>query len=245
MEAGSVTESQAQDMHLNLPLPPPQFELAIDEVHVWGASLRNTEADFAAGLELLCEEERARAAKYHFARDRRDFVARRSLLRSILGHYLKTEPSEVSLAYELLGKPRLASPDGSPPPPHFSFSHSRGLAVCAVSRFAPLGVDVEKLRPMPEMDEIGAAFCSVGENAEINAAPPEGKLEVFFRLWTRKEAYLKATGEGIAGNLAQLDCSAAPPGWSFVPLSPAPGFVGALACASAAIRTHCWQWVGR
>ena len=65
---------------------------------------------------------------------------------------------------------------------------------------------------MPEMGEIAAAFCSEEENARINAAPPEKKLEVFFSLWTRKEAFLKATGEGIAGNLAQLDCSEAAAG---------------------------------
>jgi len=103
-------------------------------------------------------------------------------------------------------------------------------------------VDVEQLRPMPEMADIGAAFCSARENARINAAPPEKKLEVFFSIWTRKEAYLKATGEGIAGALAQLDCSQAPPGWSLHALSPAPGFVGALAFPGSAARPLCWRW---
>ena len=222
-------------------MPPPRVELADDEVHVWSAWLGGAEADDSTGLAMLSEEERARSAKFHFEGDRKNFIARRSLLRAILGHYLKVEPAQVTLAYEEWGKPRLAGPEGRATL-HFNFSHSRNLALCAVGRIAPLGVDVEKLRPMPEMAEICATFCSVGENALLHAAPPERKLEVFFSVWTRKEAYLKATGEGIAGSLAQLDCSEAPPGWSFHALSPAPGFAGALACARAGARILCWQW---
>ncbi len=241
MEVVSAIKPQPADLELSWPLPPPQVELAVDEVHVWGAWLGRAQADYAAGLGTLCEEERARAAQFHFDGDRKSFVARRSLLRAILGHYLKVGPAQVSLAYEEWGKPRLAGPGGRATL-HFNFSHSRNLALCAVGRIAPLGVDVEKMRPMPEMAEIGAAFCSARENAQIHAAPPEKKLEVFFSIWTRKEAYLKATGEGIASSLAQLDCSEAPPGWSFHALWPAPGFVGALACAAGGARALCWQW---
>jgi 4'-phosphopantetheinyl transferase len=244
VEVLSGIEPQISDSQQAWPLPPPRVELADDEVHVWSAWLGRAEADDSAGLTMLSEEERARSAKFHFEGDRKNFIARRSLLRAILGHYLNVEPAQVSLAYEERGKPRLAGPD-RPAPLHFNCSHSRNLALCAVGRFAPLGVDVEQLRPMPEMADIGAAFCSARENARINAAPPEKKLEVFFGLWTRKEAYLKATGEGIAGSLAQLDCSEAPPGWSVHTLSPAPGFAAALACAGTAARLLCWQWIGR
>ena len=244
MEADSVIEARITDNRQAWPLPPPRVELADDEVHVWSAWLGRAEADDSGGLALLSEEERARAAKFHFEGDRRHFIARRSLLRAILGHYLKIEPSQVSLDYEERGKPRLGGPD-RPAALHFNCSHSRNLALCAVGRLGPLGVDVEQWRPMPEMADIVAAFCSARENARINAAPPEKKLEVFFSLWTRKEAWLKATGEGIAGSLAQLDCSEAPPGWSFHPLSPAPGFAGGLACAAAGARPLCWQWDGR
>jgi 4'-phosphopantetheinyl transferase len=236
-----ASQTQPANLPLTWPLPPPQIELAEDEVHVWSAWLRGSPADYSAGLEMLSEEERARAAKFHYEGDRKNFVARRSLLRAILGHYLKIEPSQITLAREERGKPRLAGPDGASRL-HFNFSHSRNLALCAVDRFAPVGVDVEQLRPMPEMAEIGATFCSGQENALLNAAPPERKLEVFFNLWTRKEAYLKATGEGIAGSLAQLDCSEAPPGWALYSLSPAPGFAGALALAGNGAMTHCWQW---
>jgi 4'-phosphopantetheinyl transferase len=241
VEVVPVIELQTADIQLTWPSPPPRMELAGEEVHVWSAWLGHGQADDSASLEMLSEDERARSAKFRFERDRKAFVARRSLLRAILGHYLKVKPWQITLAYEERGKPRVSAPV-SAAPFHFSFSHSRGLGLCAVSRFAPLGVDVERIRPMPEMAEIGAAFCAVQENALLNAAPPEKKLEVFFSIWTRKEAYLKATGEGIAGALAQLDCSQAPPGWSLHALSPAPGFVGALAFPGSAARPLCWRW---
>jgi 4'-phosphopantetheinyl transferase len=190
---------------------------------------------------MLSDEERAQAARFLFGGDRKHFVARRSLLRAILGRYLSVEPSQITFARQERGKPCLSGPDGAARL-HFNFSHSRNLALCAVSRVAPLGVDVEQLRPMPEMAEIGAMFCSAQENAMLNSAPPEKKLEVFFFLWTRKEAYLKATGEGIAGSLAQMDCSVAPPGWAFHSLSPAPGFAASLAFPGDGAKTLCWQW---
>jgi 4'-phosphopantetheinyl transferase len=234
-------ETQNADTQLSWPLPPCQFDLAEDEVHVWCASLRRAEADYSAGLALLDAEERARAASFHFEGDRKHFIARRSLLRGILGRYLKIEPSQITLALEERGKPRLAGPVGAQRL-HFNSSHSRSVALFAVCRFAPLGVDVEQLRPMPEMSEIAATFCSPPENALLDAAPQEKKLAVFFDLWTRKEAWLKATGEGIAGSLAQMDCSVPPPGWAFLTLSPSPGFAAGLAFPGSGVRTRCWQW---
>jgi 4'-phosphopantetheinyl transferase len=238
-----ASEIESADPRITWPLPPPEIALADDEVHVWCARLRRAEGDGSAGLTELSEEERAQSARFHFESDRQDFVARRSLLRAILGRYLKIEPSQVSLAHEERGKPRLSGPDGAARL-HFNLSHSRNLALCAVGRFAPLGVDVEQLRPMPEMAEIAAMFASPQENALLRAAPPNKRLAVFFSFWTRKEAYLKATGEGIAGSLAQIDCSEAPPGWALLSLSPAPGFAAALAFPGGGARTLCWQWDG-
>jgi 4'-phosphopantetheinyl transferase len=234
-------EFQTTAIQLSWPLPPSQTELAGGAIHVWSALLERSDAGYSAALATLSDDERARAAKFHFERDRKNFVAGRSLLRVILGHYLEIGPSQITLAYEERGKPRLPAPDGVPPL-HFNLSHSRNLALCAVSRFAAVGVDVEQIRPMPELADIAASFCSMPENALLNAAPPDKKLEVFFSIWTRKEACLKATGEGIASALAQLDCSQTPPGWLLQTLSPAPGFIGALACAAGEAAPLCWQW---
>ncbi|MGD1086867.1 MAG: 4'-phosphopantetheinyl transferase superfamily protein [Verrucomicrobiota bacterium] len=237
-------ESPNSEIQLAWPPPPRSpspFELADDEIHVWSARLFPPDFGDSAARATLSEAEMQRAGMFHFERDRKNFVARRSLLRVILGRYLKSEPSQVPLAYEERGKPRLSGADAAPPL-HFNFSHSQNLALLAVGRLYPLGVDVEKIRPMPEMSEIAATFSSAGESARLAAAAPEQKLEVFFTQWTRKEAWLKATGEGIAGNLGQLDCSQPPPGWAFHTLSPAPGFIGALAARAGDARPLCWQW---
>jgi 4'-phosphopantetheinyl transferase len=238
-------ESANSEIQLSWPPPPspPPFALSDDEVHVWSARLLRPNYDYAAGLAALSEEERQRARMFHFERDRRNFIARRSLLRVLLGRYLKAEPSEVSLASEERGKPFLSGAD-APPALHFNCSHSHNLALVAVGRLSPLGVDVEKIRPVPEMSEITATFASAGENARLAEAGLERKLEVFFSVWTRKEAWLKATGEGIAGNLGELDCAEAPPGWALHTLSPAPGFVGALAARAGDIKLLCWRWPG-
>jgi 4'-phosphopantetheinyl transferase len=95
---------------------------------------------------------------------------------------------------------------------------------------------------VPELEDITATFAAPGENALLQATPSEKKLEVFFNIWTRKEACLKATGEGIAGALAQMDCTEAPPGWMLRSFSPAAGFIGAIACAGAAAEPLCWRW---
>ena len=167
---------------------------------------------------------------------------RRSWLRSILARYLGKNLSQVPLSHEAHGKPRLSEQD-SAHPLHFNFSHSRNLAVCAVSRGSSLGVNVEKIRPMPEMNEIAASFFSAEEIALLHRTPAERKLEIFFTVWTRKEAYLKATGEGIAGALSQIDCCKTPPPWSLHTFTPAEGFIGAVAVNGGG-RLHCWQWRG-
>jgi 4'-phosphopantetheinyl transferase len=235
------------EAEIQLAWPPPPspspFALSGDQVHVWSARLLHPGFDPAAALATLSEGERQRARLFHFERDRKNFIARRSLLRVILGRYLGEEPSQVSLAQEERGKPRLNGADGAPAL-HFNFSHSHNLALLAVGRLAPLGVDVEKIRPMPEMSEIAATFASAGEKARLAEAGPEQRLEVFFSVWTRKEAWLKATGEGIAGELGRMDCSQSPPGWTFYTLSPAPGFVGALAASADTAEPLCWQWPG-
>jgi 4'-phosphopantetheinyl transferase len=221
--------------------PPPHFQQLGDEVHVWSARLFCPGQDDDARLGTLSQEERQRAGMFHGERDRRDFIARRFLLRVILGRYLKMEPWQVSLVCEERGKPRLSGAE-NPPPLHFNLSHSGHLALVAVGRHWPMGVDVERIRPMPEMDGIAGAFFSMQENARLAAVGPEEKGEVFFSIWTRKEAFLKATGEGIAGELGRMDCAQAPPGWSLHSLSPAPGFVGALAARGAAAAPLCWRW---
>jgi 4'-phosphopantetheinyl transferase len=223
------------------PSSPQASELSENEVHVWSARLVRPNLDYAACLEALAPEERKRAGQFRFERDRREYIVRHWLLRVILASYLRMEPAQLALGFEERGKPRLGAAPGAPPL-HFNLSRSGNLSLVAVSRCSPVGVDVEKIRLVPEMGETAANFFSAAENARLAAAGPEQKLEVFFSVWTRKEAYLKATGEGIAGELGKLDCSESPAGWSLCSLSPAADFAGALAARAGTAPPLCRQW---
>jgi 4'-phosphopantetheinyl transferase len=208
--------------------------------------------------ETLSDSERKRAEKLRFDRDRNRFITRRGLLRAILGRYLGVDPVQLNFSYEVRGKPSMPGKVGGQAP-HFSLSHSDGLALFAFARPCALGVDVERVRPVPEMDQIGAKFFAARENAMLNALPAEQKTEAFFNCWTRKEAYLKATGEGIADALPKIEVTLAPgkPAqllniagdvqaaslWSLRSLSPATGFVGAVAARMNGLKLVCWRFL--
>ena len=239
------------------PSPPTHLDLAGDEIHVWCAGLDQLASDLPSFARPLSESERKRADRFQFDRDRNRFIVRHGLLRMILGRYLKIEPARVAFAYESRGKPLLSGPAGVPPF-HFNLSHSNGLALIAATRQAALGVDAEQVRFVPEADQIAAKFFSPRESAMLNAIPADQKMEAFFNCWTRKEAYLKATGEGIADALPRIEVSLtlgqparllkisgdalAASLWTLSALAPAPGFVGALAIKAGRLKLACWRW---
>jgi len=245
------------DSEAGWPLPPAQLDLADDEIHVWRAALDEAGCDLPSLSETLSAGERDRAERFQFDRDRNRFIARRGLLRMILGRYLSIEPAQCSFTCESRGKPVLAE-TAAGQSLHFNVSHSDGLALFAVARLSAIGVDVEHVRPIPEIDGIAAKFFSEREKAMLNALPAEQRREAFFNCWTRKEAYLKATGEGIADALPQIEVSLAPghPAqlfsiggdaqaaslWSIHALEPASGFIGALAVKANDSKPECWQW---
>jgi 4'-phosphopantetheinyl transferase len=227
------------------PFPPSHLSLGTDEVHVWCAALDGMVRKLIPLAETLSASERTRAERFQFDRDRDRFIARRGLLRAVLGQYLRVDPAQIEFSYEDRGKPSPAGNVGSEPI-HFSLSHSDGVALFAFTRSRPLGIDVERVRPIAEMGQVTAKFFSARENAMLNTLPAEQRIEAFFNCWTRKEAYLKATGEGIAYALPQIEVTLAPgqPAqllsvngdshaarfWFLHSLAPALGFVGALAC---------------
>jgi len=237
--------------------PSKKPELAGDQVHVWCAVLDGSTSRIAALGETLSASEQRRAARFQFDRDRNRFIIRRGLLRRILGQYLNVHPAQLAFTYESRGKPALAG-TADDETLQFNLSHSDGLALFAVARRSSIGVDVERIRPIPEADQIAAKFFSAREGAMLCALSPPEKLEAFFNCWTRKEAYLKATGDGIADALAEIEVSLAPRQnaellriagdaqaaslWALHPLSPAAGFVGALAVQSKELKPVCWHW---
>ena len=218
--------------------------LPANEIHIWYASLDQQ----AEGCRLLADapssDERARASRFHFQRDRRRFLVSRTLLRVILGLYLDLEPSQVQFRYGQYGKPFLAESLGDFGL-CFNVAHSHELAVLSFARGLSIGVDLEYVRELPDAEQIAVSFFSEGENAAWRALPADEKTEGFYNCWTRKEAFIKAVGDGLSHPLKEFRVSLAPgeparflsiagdvlkaSRWSLWALTPSPGYVAALA----------------
>lgn len=236
------------------PAPPP---LGPSEVHLWRVWFERPGRPLDDLLALLSADERARAERLHFERDRGYFIAGRAILRLLLAGYLHANPAELVFASGPQGKPALA---GDQTGLRFNLSHSHGLALYAVTRVCEVGVDVEQARPLPDALSIARRFFSAGEYAALVALPAAQQPEAFFACWTRKEAYLKALGGGITTELARFEVSLRPGDearlvsvagdpaeaarWEMAAFSPAPGFVAALAVRSREWHPLFWRWSG-
>lgn len=227
-------------------------------MHVWAVALRVPDDTLNRLAKMLAPAERRRAESFHFERDRNRFIAGRGTLRAILGCYLHAPPSTVELTVGSHGKPLLAG-SFARSNLHFNLAHCEDLALLAVAQGRVVGVDLEQICNMDRAQEMAACFCSTRENAEFQSLPPGEKDTAFFRLWTRKEAWLKATGKGIGESLETVEVSfragqapcfirlpeeSGPPagGWSLRELTPALGFVAALALPEEAAEISCWHW---
>lgn len=216
--------------------------LQAGDIHVWQASLDETDAD--ADRQVLSSDELERASRFRFERDRRRFIVGRARLRMILGAYLQCDPGELAFAIGPQGKPRLVAPPVGEAPLHFNVSHSQDGALYAVTREGPVGVDIEREREIGEWAEIAASVFPPQELARINRLPADRRMRGFLEAWTRQEAFLKATGEGFSGDLAGLD-SANQAGYSLHSLGLSPGWVATLASAFTPSRVLMMKWSDR
>jgi len=212
------------------------------EAHIIRANLPTSSRASAQLFCLLSPDERERAARYRLEEHRRRFIVGRALLRTILATYLRISPAEVRFTYGPQGKPNL---DKSRywPSIDFNASVSEELAVFAIAPDVPVGVDVERVSPRGGIDSVARRICSPAEYRAYAALAGEEKTEAFFRCWSRKEALAKAIGGGLAFPMNQCDVStggrvfcnfhggdaAKEAEWFIHDLSPAEGFVGALA----------------
>ena len=220
---------------------PPFTVLPEGQIQVWQAALPRTEEQAEAFLPLLSADERARASHFRIFRARAAFVGARGTLRLLLGRYLEIPPQELRFCYNAQGKPFLEEDALS-----FNLSHSQGLALYAFSHLGPVGIDLEHLRPEVASAQIARRFFAPQEVAALDLVEPERRTEAFFTCWTRKEAYLKARGEGLSLGLSIFAVSLDEPAallhsdqgadecrrWQLCTLHPQPGYVGAL-CAAA------------
>ncbi|GJE17272.1 4'-phosphopantetheinyl transferase family protein [Methylobacterium marchantiae] len=212
-------------------------------VTVWDIDLAPAAAHRDACLALLSDDERARTSRFLRDEDRLRYAASHAALRLVLGHRLRTDPRGLAFGTGRAGKPHLAGVwAGSC---RFSLSHSGSRALVGLSASAEIGVDVEEMRPMPDLLRIARAHFAASEIADLDSLAPDRLTPAFFACWTRKEAVVKATGEGLSLPLDSFSVSVSPakavllsmPGgareWSLHTLPTAPGYAAALAVAAA------------
>ena len=207
------------------------------QVHVWRIALTQPEAVLHSLEDLLAEDERARAHRFHFDRDRRRFTVARAALRQILAGRLGVNPHSVEFSTGPYGKPHLTEGDL-----RFNVSHSGGLALIAVARNRELGVDIEELRPMDDAEALADRFFSAQESRKLRMAPDStSRIRGFFECWSRKEAFIKAIGEGLSHPLDSFEVSFFPDTavtlqlssgdagkWALHNIDPGPGYCGAI-----------------
>jgi 4'-phosphopantetheinyl transferase len=182
------------------------LSLPEDEVQLWRIDLEAVGADESLWQRTLSSDELDRASRFHFPRDRQRFASSRSLLRILLAGYLVTDPARVNFSYSKNGKPSLGpAHEGSNV--KFNISHSGGITLLAFTRGREIGVDVEQVRSDFDVQAIARRFFSPREQNQLADLPVEKSVDAFFRCWTRKEAYIKAIGDGLSLPLNQFDVS--------------------------------------
>jgi 4'-phosphopantetheinyl transferase len=218
--------------------------LASGEIHVWTARLSDDHHAVSDSLRLLSGEERARAAQFAFEHDRVRFIQTHGIVRRILADYCGTDGATLGFASNRHGKPYLI-PQATSPNLQFSVSHSGDCCMLAVQRDHAVGVDVEKLRDLPQAIDIVHSYFTPAESRALAALPETARRDAFFVLWTHKEAIVKGLGISLAAHLGRLEFERDRAGrlrlaawdgdrsiaqsWSTARLDPEPGYVAAIA----------------
>jgi 4'-phosphopantetheinyl transferase len=238
--------------------PAGDLTLAPQEVHIWRISLAQVEDTVHRLRALLSPDEIQRADRFYFERDRRRFTVARAAMRQILGHYLGLLPAALVFAYGEKGKPELATAIHQSEL-RFNLSHSGEFALLGVAKEACLGIDIEFINHEFASEEIGERFFSRNEVMRLQAAPRDKKAEAFFSCWTRKEAYIKALGEGLSVPLDSFevafgDLPAAllrvdhlpeeQSRWSMYDIQAVDEYKSALVVEGQGFKLRHWQWKG-
>ena len=218
--------------------------LGASDVHIWSCSLERAPEEVAARAAVLAPDERERAGRFRFDRDRRRFVIGRSVLREILGEYLGEPAERLTFSYDEHGKPRFERASGGPPL-FFNASHSHDVALYAIAPVDRVGIDVERVRAMADLESIARRLFSHREQSALAGMQGNARTEAFFHCWTRKEAIVKAIGASLSLHLGSLDVPIASdalpclvrlphtvshiPDWSLHEVRPPAEYVGAVA----------------
>jgi 4'-phosphopantetheinyl transferase len=228
-----------------------------NEVTIWFVSLDQPARPVERLSRLLSHDEQDRARRLRFRHDAIRFVTLRAVLRTVLAERLGASPEEISFAYSPYGKPEVAMPFNRRGV-GFNVSHSADLGVVAVTARHRVGVDIERVRPLPDLEAMSEQVFSPREQRTLRAIPSVLRPRAFLNGWTRKEAYIKAIGTGCSHPLARFSVSLAPGApvrlehcdddaseperWTLEALDPDPDHVAAIAVEGRPRRMVCHTW---
>jgi 4'-phosphopantetheinyl transferase len=232
--------------------------LSSGEIHAWTARLADEHHATADLLRILSREERAQAAQFSFECDRMRFIQAHGVVRQILSNYCDADPATLAFARNHHGKPYLI-PRANGPSLQFSVSHSSDCCMLAVRFDHPIGIDVEKMRDLPQARDVVQSYFTPAESRALAALRGTAQRDAFFALWTHKEATVKGLGISLATHLGRIEFDLDPIGglrlvawdgdqsvaqkWSVVRLDAAPGYVAAVASARPirCLTLHNWS----
>ncbi len=234
-----------------LPMPFDQ------EVHVWEVSLSQVGARTATFAALLTADEKQRAASFFREEDRSRFIVAHGLLRQLLGQYLSVKPEELRFRVNAFGKPALIQ-TSEEQPLSFNLAHSGDVILYAVTRCRKVGIDVEQIQPDLDVMELAQSQFAEQEVRCLQAFGPNERRDVFFRIWTCKEAYIKARGQGLSLPLqgfavtlgrnepTQIGWSEDDPdvskNWSVFHLDTLPGYAAAVVVEGRPVQLVSRRW---
>ena len=229
-----------------------KIELLENNVHIWSTNLKLSSGQIEELSTILSPDEKERANKFYFERDKNRFIIARGTLRKILSHYLNIEPKKLQFTYSDRGKPYLTNTAIL-----FNLSHSQDLALYAITKINLIGIDLEYIRPMNDAKNLAKRFFSIREYNLISQLPPQKQQETFFKIWTCKEAYLKAKGDGLGGSLEKVEICLTPEKpveffsingdieeashWYLYQFIPQPNYIAAVVVAEKNQKLSFWQ----
>jgi 4'-phosphopantetheinyl transferase len=224
--------------------------LGDNEIHVWLVTTTDPDVNLVSCAALLSVDEQARAEKFIFDKDRRLYTVAHAALRSILSIYLKTAPTSIEFTAGSNGKPGLAGDLSGDL--RFNLSHSGDRAMIAAVFGREIGVDIESVKEGFAFDEVAEHFFTAREVAALRALPSRLQRRAFYRCWTSKEAFLKAKGTGLSGELDEVEIlragdedvriDARVPGWTLTELASAGEYEAALVVEGGPLPVSCYLW---
>lgn len=239
-------------------VPPEVVSLETDQVHVWRVHLNLSKQALPRNVQVLSLDEVKKAEKFYLEADRIRYSTTRVVVREILSSYLGVRPEEIIFAYNQYGKPYLVSA-GPERNLNFNISHAGDMSLLAVTLDRRIGVDIELVRDEASIETIAKRFFLPSEVSQLLSLPESLRQEAFFTCWTRKEAFIKAQGQGLSIPLDQFEVTFIPNEiprliiadsflresqvWSIIHLEPGPDYVGALVVEGDGLKVTGWDWV--